>query len=114
MVGRQVLPMSGKGRGLLTIFLVLIATCLLFSVIFFLSPCLFLCLPSLCPRPSASQIDYTGCSINPARSFGSSVISNNFKDHWVSAEGCRGGGREALVPRKPAPTLWHLLPAQRL
>uniref|UniRef100_A0A667FQX8 Aquaporin-1 n=1 Tax=Lynx canadensis TaxID=61383 RepID=A0A667FQX8_LYNCA len=28
-------------------------------------------------------IDYTGCGINPARSFGSSVITHNFKNHWV-------------------------------
>ncbi|OWK06518.1 AQP1 [Cervus elaphus hippelaphus] len=28
-------------------------------------------------------IDYTGCGINPARSFGSSVITHNFQDHWI-------------------------------
>ncbi|XP_075414330.1 aquaporin-1 isoform X1 [Tenrec ecaudatus] len=28
-------------------------------------------------------IDYTGCGINPARSFGSAVITNNFMDHWI-------------------------------
>ncbi|XP_014641475.1 PREDICTED: aquaporin-1 isoform X2 [Ceratotherium simum simum] len=32
-------------------------------------------------------IDYTGCSINPARSFGSSVITHNFKDHWIFCGG---------------------------
>uniref|UniRef100_A0A9L0SFU4 Aquaporin-1 n=1 Tax=Equus caballus TaxID=9796 RepID=A0A9L0SFU4_HORSE len=31
-------------------------------------------------------IDYTGCGINPARSFGSSVITHNFKDHWCVRE----------------------------
>jgi len=33
---------------------------------------------------STSQIDYTGCGINPARSFGSALIANNFENHWVS------------------------------
>ncbi|NXU05541.1 AQP1 protein, partial [Buphagus erythrorhynchus] len=28
-------------------------------------------------------IDYTGCGINPARSFGSALIANNFENHWV-------------------------------
>lgn len=29
-------------------------------------------------------IDYTGCGINPARSFGSAVLTRNFSNHWVS------------------------------
>uniref|UniRef100_A0A2K6N119 Aquaporin-1 n=1 Tax=Rhinopithecus bieti TaxID=61621 RepID=A0A2K6N119_RHIBE len=28
-------------------------------------------------------IDYTGCGINPARSFGSAVITHNFSNHWI-------------------------------
>ena len=31
-----------------------------------------------------SQIPFTGSSINPARSLGPVVITNNWKDHWVS------------------------------
>lgn len=40
------------------------------------------CVPSHLP-----QIDYTGCGINPARSFGSSVITHNFSNHWVRPPG---------------------------
>uniref|UniRef100_H9GK66 Aquaporin 1 n=1 Tax=Anolis carolinensis TaxID=28377 RepID=H9GK66_ANOCA len=28
-------------------------------------------------------IDYTGCGINPARSFGSALVANDFTHHWV-------------------------------
>lgn len=30
-----------------------------------------------------ATVDYTGSSMNPARSFGSSVINNSWDDHWV-------------------------------
>lgn len=35
-------------------------------------------------------IDYTGCGINPARSFGSAVLTRNFSNHWVSHHGQPG------------------------
>ncbi|XP_038611703.1 aquaporin-1 [Tachyglossus aculeatus] len=43
-------------------------------------------------------IDYTGCGINPARSFGSAVITNNFTDHWIFWVGpFLGGALAALI-----------------
>ncbi|XP_015445025.1 aquaporin-1 isoform X1 [Pteropus alecto] len=42
-------------------------------------------------------IDYTGCGINPARSFGSAVISHNFKDHWIFWVGPFIGGALAVL-----------------
>lgn len=38
----------------------------------------------LVPYMLTFQIDYTGCGINPARSFGSAVLTRNFSNHWVS------------------------------
>ncbi|XP_068940691.1 aquaporin-1 [Petaurus breviceps papuanus] len=45
-----------------------------------------------------TQIDYTGCGINPARSFGSAVIANNFEHHWIFWVGpFIGGALAALI-----------------
>ncbi|KAJ6659327.1 hypothetical protein lerEdw1_019198 [Lerista edwardsae] len=40
-------------------------------------------------------IDYTGCGINPARSFGSALVANNFNNHWVFWVGPLLGGAAA-------------------
>ncbi|KAG8505650.1 Aquaporin-1, partial [Galemys pyrenaicus] len=53
--------------------------------------------PVLPATLSCSQIDYTGCGINPARSFGSSVMTHNFKDHWVFWVGPFIGGALAVL-----------------
>ncbi|XP_020667089.1 aquaporin-1 isoform X1 [Pogona vitticeps] len=43
-------------------------------------------------------IDYTGCGINPARSFGSAVVVGDFKNHWIFWVGpILGGVSAALV-----------------
>ncbi|XP_015474877.1 aquaporin-1 [Parus major] len=42
-------------------------------------------------------IDYTGCGINPARSFGSALIANNFKNHWIFWVGPIIGGASAAL-----------------
>lgn len=70
-------------------------------------PSLFLSVSPLFPLAlSPSQIDYTGCGINPARSFGSSVITHNFKDHWVRgprATPGKAGGRLWCCMAGPTP-----------
>lgn len=53
----------------------------------------------LTPCPSlAPQIYFTGCSMNPARSFGSAVIVGKFEVHWVRPSAGSQGRGEAPVP----------------
>ncbi|KAM6104666.1 aquaporin-1 [Theristicus caerulescens] len=42
-------------------------------------------------------IDYTGCGINPARSFGSALIAKNFENHWIFWVGPIIGGASAAL-----------------
>ncbi|KAM6152921.1 aquaporin-1 [Erethizon dorsatum] len=42
-------------------------------------------------------IDYTGCGINPARSFGSAVLTHDFTNHWIFWVGPFIGGALAVL-----------------
>lgn len=77
---------------------------------------LLLWISPFCLLPCPSQIDYTGCGINPARSFGSSVITHNFKDHWVRGHRAIPGGRRVVLVLSdgPSSTLWHPLITEAL
>ena len=38
---------------------------------------------------SSFQIPFTGCSMNPARSFGPALVMNSWNHHWVRYTGTR-------------------------
>ncbi|XP_045508845.1 aquaporin AQPAe.a isoform X1 [Colias croceus] len=57
-------------------------------------------------------VDYTGSAMNPARSFGSALVANEWADHWVYWAGPVAGGVAAALlyahgfsapPHEPAP-----------
>ena len=50
---------------------------------------------SLCPI--YMQIPITGAGMNPARSFGPSVISNTWINHWVSNDIPVMGARKTII-----------------
>ncbi|EEZ98804.1 aquaporin AQPAn.G [Tribolium castaneum] len=49
-----------------------------------------------------ATVDFTGSSMNPARSFGSALIANNWTDHWVYWAGPILGGVAAALLYKHA------------
>lgn len=59
-----------------------------------------------CSLYAPFQIDYTGCGINPARSFGSAVLTRNFSNHWVSDP----GAARHMIKANSTPTLEAYLP----
>lgn len=49
------------------------------------------------------QISFTGCGINPARSFGPALILGKMKNHWVAVY------QNAFYPKKRAIFLIHFI-----
>lgn len=79
-------------------------------------------LPQASSRPEPTitpQVYYTGCSMNPARSFGPAVIVGKFEVHWVrpsagshgwGQRGPKSGLRLRQGPADKAPATDHVDP----